>query len=159
MKASRLAGIAGAIAILAGCTTDGGLLPEQPKAPPTGGDPVLAPIEQLKPDTSEAALYDWRTAGTPHVGVWAAEPSGCAAIDQNPAYATFAVVTVKTLRQGTLNCAIGPRQGQEPVDALCSAAGATTPRAFTFTLTGDNDLTINEANTRASARYVRCRLP
>ncbi len=158
MSARRVAHFLAVAILVGGCTTEGGLVPEPPKAP-SGGEPLLAPIDQLKPDTTEASLFDWRSAGIPYVGVWAAEPAGCARIDLDASYPTFAVVTVKTLRQGTLNCAIAARTGTEPVDALCQAAGTTTPRTFNFTLVGDNDLTISEASTKAVARYVRCRLP
>lgn len=86
--------------LLGACTTDGGLAPEPPKAP-AGGEPLLAPIDKLRPDTTEAALYDWRSAGINYIGVWAAEPAGCARIDEDANYPTFAVVTIRTLRRET----------------------------------------------------------
>ena len=117
MSARRVAQFFAVAILVGGCTTDGGLVPEPPKAP-SGGEPLLAPIDQLKTDTTEASLFDWRSAGIPYVGVWAAEPAGCARIDVDASYPTFAVVTVKTLRQGTLNCAIAAKPGTEPVDGV-----------------------------------------
>ncbi|MBK8456864.1 MAG: hypothetical protein IPL47_06940 [Phyllobacteriaceae bacterium] len=142
-------------ALITGCTTNDGLAPE-PKGG-SGAAGVLAPLERLKPDTSEAALFDWKAAATPHVGAWATDAVGCGQIDIAPDYAGFAIITVKTLRQGPMNCAISVKSAGEPVAALCNAGGATAPREFTFSAQGDDRLTIADAAGKTG--YIRCRLP
>lgn len=142
---------------LAACNTQDGLTPKPQAIPP--GDPVLSPIEMLKPDTAEAALTDSALFGVPQIGVWSAEPGGCKLIDTAADFQSFAVVTAKTMRLGKTTCAIAPKDGGGPVDALCGEAGATQPRTFTFAMDGGDSLTIAEPATKAQTRYVRCRLP
>lgn len=155
----RLAAPAALLAALAitACSTQEGLSPDPKAVPP--GDPILSPIEQLKPDTAEAALTDSALFGQPYSGVWSVEPGGCRLIDVSPEYQSFAVITVKTLRLGQSSCAIAPKAPGEPIDALCGAAGATKPQSYVFTPGPDGTLTIADQASQASSRYVRCRLP
>lgn len=155
----RLTVIAGFSAFLASCTTDG--LSEKPAPVPDASGAVLSSIEKLQPDTSEAALHDTTVSNIPYIGVWAADAAGCKKIDQQP-YDSFAVITVKSLRQFEETCSItAAPDPSNPVKmpASCTAEGETSVREISLQTLGVTGLRIINKTGAKPADFVRCSLP
>ncbi len=151
--------IAGLLMLLAACTTDG--LSEKPAPVPDASGAVLSPIEKLQPDTSEAALHDTSVSNIPYVGVWAADAAGCKKIDQQP-YESFAVITVKSLRQFEESCSItAAPDPSNPVKmpASCTAEGETSVREISLQTLGVTGLRIINKTGGKPLDFVRCSLP
>jgi Asp-tRNA(Asn)/Glu-tRNA(Gln) amidotransferase A subunit family amidase len=133
------------------------------KNEPVPGDPdaVLAPAEQLNADTRAAARAVAAGIGPDYVGVWAAEPSACAKIDQE-AVELFAVITPTTIRRYENVCnfeSVPLADGRATVQASCIAEGTTEDRDITFTLPSPEKLQIGRPESPILAELVRCHLP
>jgi hypothetical protein len=122
---------------------------------------LLPPLEKLAPDTAEAVLFDNKASKIPYIGAWAVDDAGCAKIDQG-AYDSFAVITVKTIRQFEENCTISaapPTSNPTSLKAVCAAAGNKTSRTISLLTTAIGGLQIVNKPGAKPVEYVRCELP
>jgi gas vesicle protein len=141
---------------------EAGQLPPAQNANP---DTALSSPDKLRADTRAAARASQAGIGPAYVGVWVAQASDCAKVDQQ-AIELMAVITPTTVRRYESVCNIPETEltdGKATVEAQCIGEGDAETRQITFTMPSPDKLSIATSlpgeTPAGAAELLRCNLP